>query len=346
MLSVKENYLMALRGDQPEYVPLSGPMVDGGPAPSMMLAPPLLHPERDPNGPGTNLFGVRYVHTDSTGGAGMPANDAFVLPLDGLVNWGDYVKFPDFSDVDWEPLITEQIKNTKMNREETAITFDIHMGYFQLLMALMGFEAGMIALYEYPDEVKDLLEALSSWYIDIALKTVDIYKPEIIGLCDDTAAWHAPFISPDCFREFFMPHHDKLAKIGRDRGLLMQIHCCGRTEDFVPLYLEMGLHGWSAAQTCNDLADVKAKYGNAMTIIGGWDGRERLLDPLQSDEYPDGVTEEELRQSVRNSMDSLAPGGGYVFSGGFMMAVGDTLTPPKNEIIRDESRKYSINFYK
>ena len=346
MLNPKENYLMALRGEQPEYVPLSSPMVDGGPPPSMMLAPPLLHPERDPNGPGTNLFGVRYVHTDSTGGAGMPANDAFVLPLDDITNWGDYVKFPDFSGADWETLITEQVKNSNINREDTAITFDIHMGYFQLLMALMGFEAGMIALYEYPDEVKAILEALSSWYIDIALKTVDIYKPEIIGLCDDTAAWHAPFISPGFFREFFMPHHDKLAKIGRDRGLLMQIHCCGRTEDFIPLYLEMGLHGWSAAQTCNDLPTVKETYGNAMTIMGGWDGRERLLDPLQSPENPDGVTEAELRQSVRDSMDRLAPGGGFVFSGGFMVALGDTATPKKNEIIRDEARKYSIDFYR
>ena len=345
MLGVKENYLLALAGEQPEYVALSSPMVDGGPSPSMMLAPPLLHPERDPE-VRKNLFGVRYVHTDSTGGAGMPANDEFVLPLDGITNWGDYVKFPDFSGADWDSLISEQIKNTNINREETAITFDIHMGYFQLLMALMGFEAGMIALYEYPDEVKELLEAMSSWYIDIALKTVDIYKPEIIGLCDDTAAWNAPFISPEFFREFFMPHHDKLAKIGRDRDLLMQIHCCGRTEDFVPLYLEMGLHGWSAAQTCNNLVQVKATYGNAMTIMGGWDGRERLLDPLQSDEYPDGVTEEELRFSVRDAMDKLAPGGGLIFSGGFMVSLGDTIAPPKNLIIRDEARRYAIDFYK
>ncbi|MCL2136884.1 MAG: veratrol--corrinoid protein metyltransferase [Coriobacteriia bacterium] len=344
MLSAKENLLMCLRGEQPEYVPV-GAMQDGDPPPSMMVAPPLLHPERDPE-VRRNLFGVRFVHTDSTGGAGMPANDEFVLPLDGIKNWGDYVKIPDFSDVVWEPLIAEQLKNMNYNRADTALVMDIHMGYFQLLMSIMGFEAGMIALYEYPDEVKELLDAISEFYIGVAKRTIDIYDPEALTLCDDTAAWYAPFISPDTFREFFMPHHDKYAKIGRDRGLLIQIHCCGKTEDFIPLYLEMGIHGWSAAQTCNDLLAVKAKYGNDMVFMGGWDGRERLLDPMASPENPGGLTEEELRQSVRDAMDKYAPGGGYTFGGGFMVAVGDEETPKKNVIIRDEARKYSLGFYK
>ncbi|MCL2135997.1 MAG: hypothetical protein FWH40_00495 [Coriobacteriia bacterium] len=55
MLNAKENYLARLRGEQPDYVPLYtfGRMPGvTGPVSNAMMGPPLLQPQRGPDGPG------------------------------------------------------------------------------------------------------------------------------------------------------------------------------------------------------------------------------------------------------------------------------------------------------
>jgi uroporphyrinogen-III decarboxylase len=209
----------------------------------------------------------------------------------------------------------------------------------------MGFEDAMIAMCEEPELVHELLHYLSDFYIDVVAKTIDLYNPDTLCLMDDTASWSAPFISVDMYREFVLPHHEKFARYGRERGLPMTMHNCGKSEAFFDLLTGIGITAWDPAQTSNDLDAVKAKYGNRLVLMGGWDGRERLVEPLQSPEHPTGVTEEELRQSVRDSVDRLAPGGGYCWLGGFLTAVGDEENRKKNAIINDEASNYCKTFY-
>ena len=347
MVSPKENYMMALRGDQPEWVPQYsfGPSMGTGPWPNYNMGLPILQGSVGEDGIRRSLYGVRYVTTDSAGGAGMPANDEFILSLDDLPNWGDIIKIPDFSGTDWEAMVTDVIKKSGINREESSLSMSTNAGYFQLLVSFMGFEQGLIALYECPDSVKEMLDALSDFYADITAKTIDYFKPDILHLSDDTAAWHNPFISAEFYREFFYPNHDKYAKFGRDRGILMEMHNCGKCESVIPIFLDMGLNGWSAAQSCNDLTDIKATYGNTMTIMGGWDPTPRLLEPFASPDNPNGLTEEEIRQSVRDVIDMLAPGGGYVWCSGFLAAVNDDMNVEKNRILQDEAIEYGKIFY-
>ena len=74
-----------------------------------------------------------------------------------------------------------------LDRTCTAVSLDLHIGYFQHLMAFMGFENGMCALYEEPEECKALLEYLSDFYINIMENMIDHYKPDVISIKDDTA---------------------------------------------------------------------------------------------------------------------------------------------------------------
>ena len=72
--------------------------------------------------------------------------------------------------------------------------------------------------------------------------------------------------------------------------------------------------------------------------MGGWDANGRLADPE--------VTDEEIRQSVRDSMDLLAPGGGYCFCGGYLGPVDDPEVARKNAVVMDEVETYGRAFYK
>jgi hypothetical protein len=350
MLTKKENYLMTLRGEQPEYIPhftFGGMPGDTEPPTNWVMEPPLLSPHRPfPVAADKDMWGVPYEGTSSASGATLPAPNHFILPLEGLTHWQDYIKAPDFSDVDWEREVKKHFELFGVDRTQSAVSLALHFGYFQTLMSFLGFENGLIALYEYPDEVHELLHYMSDWYMDIADKVIDLYKPDALHFFDDTAAQGASFISHDTYRDFFLPHHEKYASRGRERGLLMTMHNCGRCENVLDLITGMGITGWDPAQTCNDLPSIQKEYGNRLVLSGGWDGNGRLLEPFKSPENPDGVTEEELRQSVRDTMDAYAPGGGYIWLGMFLEAEGDELSRRKNAIIADEAKTYGNNFYK
>jgi hypothetical protein len=96
---------------------------------------------------------------------------------------------------------------------------------------------------------------------------------------------------------------------------------------------------WDPAQTCNDLDAVKQKYGNKLVIAGGWDARDHLLS--------DDVTDEEIYESVKQSIERLAPGGGYCFCGGFLGAAGqEKETNRKNAVVHRALEEIGRNFYK
>jgi hypothetical protein len=340
-LTEKENYLRTLRGECPEWVPRYSfgrfpGMPDTGPIPHQMFEPTPLAIHRV-NGGGPDVWGVNYIPTYETGNALLPQTSDFILPLEKLSQWRDIIKAPDFSGVDWETVARKQIEESKVDRTETAVSLNLHFGYFQTLMSFMGFSDGLLAFYEEPDEVKDLLEFLSDFYMDIADKVMDLYNPDILMLMDDTAAWNNPFISADMYREFLLPHHEKYAKRGRERGLLMMMHNCGKSESFMDMLVGIGINSWDPAQTCNDLEGIKKNYNNKLVITGGWDARGRLLDP--------DITEEELRQSVRDTMDTLAVDGGYCWLGEFLSPIGDEKAAWKNGILSDEAKKYGHSFY-
>jgi len=339
MLTEKDNYLKTLRGEVPEWVTLITiePPKEGDHPPSVMFGPPAVGQHHVPGG-GRDIWGVNYIPTASTGNALIPDNSSFILPIDKLAEWHDIIKAPDLSGINWEKEVNEQIKKSGVDRKHTAVALTMHFGYFQLLMSFMGFEDGLLAFYEEPEIVHELLEYLSEFYMGIARKVIDIYKPDMLSLADDTAAWRAPFISKEMYLEFILPHHEKYIKLGLDRGLFIGMHNCGKCEDLVDTFVEVGINTWDPAQTCNDIKSIKAKYGNKLTIAGAWDARGRLLEP--------NVTEEELRQSVRDTIDAYAPDGGFCWMGRYLSAVGDTETARKNDIICDEVIKYGRAFYR
>ena len=339
MLTEKENLMMTYRGEVPAWIPVTrfGPSPPGHFPASMMMGPPLLSPQQEKGG-GPDIWGVNYVPTESTGNALIPDNSEFILPLEKLSKWREIIKAPDLTGVDWEKLVKEKIEKSSIDRKQTALALTMHFGYFQLLMSFMGFEDGLLAFYEEPELIHELLEYLSEFYMSVADKVLDLFKPEILSIADDTAAWGGPFISDDMYREFLVPHHNKYVKRGLDRGIVVSMHNCGKCETILDTLVDMGFTVWDPAQTCNDLKAIKAKYGNKLVIAGGWDARGRMLEP--------DITDEEIRQSVRDTIDKYAPGGGFCWMGGFLGALDDPEPVRKTGVVLDEAIKYGREFYK
>ncbi|MBR2832143.1 MAG: veratrol--corrinoid protein metyltransferase [Oscillospiraceae bacterium] len=334
MLSGKENFLKCAHGEQPDWVP-TYTMGFLGESFDKMIEPSIINEHRIRGG-GPDIFGVEYVPTDSTGGAIIPKTSDFIL--EDIADWRDVIKVPDLSGVDWEQMVKDDFKRMNVNRENTAICMNLHMGYFQDLMSFMGFTNGLMAFYEDPDEVKALFDYLCDFYCTIGEKYGEYCDPDVWTMMDDTAAWANPFISPEMYREFLIPLYKRQAKFANDRGLPISMHNCGKAACFFDdLVNEVGVTMWDPAQTCNDLAAVKAKFGNRLVIAGGWDARDRLLD--------DDVTYEEIYESVKKSFDMLAPGGGYMFMGFFMGAKGDEIALKKNQMLYQAVAELDHKYY-
>ena len=336
MLSKKENYLKCMRGEVPEWVPtLMMGMGFGGEVPSDIVVEPSIVTEHRIRGGGLDIWGVEYVPTESTGNALIPKTSDFIL--DDIRRWRDVIKAPDLSGIDWEEMCKNDFRRLKIDQSQSAIIMLLHMGYFQTLMSFMGFTNGLCAMYEEPEEVKALLEYLCDFYCEVASRYIDYASPDVWGTADDTAAWANPFISADMYREFLIPLYDRQLKFGRDRGLPVSMHNCGKSACFLDDLTMIGVTEWNPAQTCNDLAAVKKKFGNKLVITGGWDARGRLLD--------DDVTYGEIYDSIKCQMDMLAPGGGYCFCGGFMGALGDKRSFEKNMMVRRAVEELSHTYY-
>lgn len=335
-MTERENLLMVYRGEVPEWLPRYNlaPPIPGKKAPATVAVGPSFLQKKIVDGKEFDIWGVEHTGTDSAGGASLPTPGKFILK--DITKWRDVIKAPDISDIDWEALAKKDMEY--VNREESVVELMTHVGYFQHLMEFMGFSEGLTAMFEEPEEVMALFEYLADFYDAVYTKAVEYYKPDVFCILDDTATANNPFISLNMYREMVKPYHERLAKIARNDGLFINMHNCGRCEDFIEDWLDMGVSIWNPAQVMNDLTGIKAKYGNKLTLVGCWDSSGAPAWP--------GATEELVRSEVRKCIDTFAPGGGFCFWGSIYGPAGDPEVANRTFWLADEYDKYGRTWYK
>jgi hypothetical protein len=298
-----------------------------------------------PDGKGglVDMFGVPYTPTPETGGMFLPTPDVFIL--DDIRHWRDVIKLPSLENIDWEGLAKKsleeldgRLKTQGISRGDVATMLGTHIGYFQMLCNFMGFTEGLMALIEEPDEVHELYSYLADFYDEITRQGLNYFKPDILGITDDTATANNPFMSLKVFREVIKPYHARLGKLAQDRGLPVMMHNCGRCEDFIDDWRDYGVNSWNPAQVSNDLDGIKKKYGNKMVLIGCWDSQGPAGWP--------GASEELIRQAVRDCIDRHAAGGGFMFWGSIYGPVGDQEVENRRRWMTQEYEAYREHPYK
>lgn len=326
MITEKENYKLLLRGEIPEFLPKYRMM-------DWLVRPSLFLDMKGPGGYEIDEFGVEYTTTEASMGARMPAPGRVLLR--DIRKWRDIIKTPDISQVDWEALAAKDLADKDIKNNPVCIFAG---GYFVTLMNFMTFSEGLCAMHEEPEEVYELFDYLSKYYLEKQKMLIKYYHPDVYCLMDDTAAARFPFISEKMYRELVMPFHKKHADLALDAGLYVTMHDCGKCESFIDAWLEMGVSAWEPAQVSNDLRGIKKKYGRSLAIMGGWDNTGRISFPEAS--------EEELREELYKYVDTFAPGGGFAF----MASVnGDPNSGPVKRrlaIIEDVYQNYAKPYYK
>ncbi len=281
----------------------------------------------------TDIFGVEFVPTKETAGGPIPVPGKFIL--DDIRKWRDVIRVPDLSNIDWEALAKNDLKDKDV--ENIPILVPAGGGLFQNLMSFMGFTEGMCAMVEEPEEVIELFAYINDFTLEVEKNMIRYYKPDGFSIGDDNSTALNPFISPMMYREMIKPFNKILCDTALNSGLYIQMHDCGRCEDFIDDWLDLGITSWDPAQVSNDLKKIKEKVGRKLIICGCWD----TSGPASWLHTDDQV----LKDALVAYIDTFAPGGGFAYGPYVMGAIDDENATRKMKIIDDFYLDYARDYY-
>ena len=128
---------------------------------------------------------------------------------------------------------------------------------------------------------------------------------DVLLMEGDLAANKAPIFSPAHFREYVKPYYAEIVAAAHDCGLPIVKHSDGNMWPLMQDLIDVGFDGYNPIQPqCMDIAEVKDRLGGRICLIGNIDCVEVLVSG----------DEREVAQTVKQTLDVAAPGGGYILS--------------------------------
>lgn len=297
MISLRENILKFYRHECPDYIPDMRRDICAIPVAFTLFE---AHPPIGESG--KDGFGV-YWQFEETSKAHMPMPDpetgTYVMELDDMENWRDFIKFPDPDSYDWEAHVEQDMAGADC--ENKMVAASIGHGMFERLHSLMGMEDGAMALVTYPEETLEFFNELADYKCKIIRKIVQYYpKIDMIDMSDDWGHQNSAFFSVEVWNKLFRPGMAKIMDCCREENILFQLHSCGRWETLLPSAIDAGLEHWTSSQAVNDIEGILKKYGRKLTMIGGCDTKEIQLP---------GMTLERMKEIVSERIDKICAGG-------------------------------------
>jgi hypothetical protein len=353
-MTEKENFMRVINGQEPAWVPRFDFGVPGtdvpGPAtkhhpPNVSIGYDISGMKPDSKGNVVDMFGVSYTPTAETGGMMLPTPNVYILK--DIRKWREVIKLPSLEGYDWEgqakkalDALDAGLKEKGLDRNMVATTFNTvpSFGYFMNLTNFLGMTEGLCALLEEPEAVHELFAYLADYADTIIKNGLKYFKPDVFSMGDDTATAINPFISRKTWQELIMPYHARHARLARDAGVPVMMHCCGRCEDFIEDWVSFGVSAWNPAQVMNNLTGIKKKHGNKFVLIGCWDSSGPASWP--------GASEELVRQAVRDCIDRYAPGGGFMFWADLVGSSSEPDYDDRKRWITEEYEAYREHPYK
>ncbi len=130
---------------------------------------------------------------------------------------------------------------------------------------------------------------------------------DMVYFYDDVATQQALMISPKMWGEYIRPCHQQLIDAAKQYGKQVMYHCDGALRPLIPHLLDMGIDVLNPVQADApgmEPEGLKADFGDRLSFHGGID----IIDTL-----PRGTTDD-VRAEVRERMQVLGEGGGYIMA--------------------------------
>ena len=267
MLTKRQNLLETIRGGSPDRfvnqyeafgLVIGSPFGKRNPSPK--------YGERNI----VNAWGITKSWPEGTPGA-FPVHTPEKIVIRDIEHWRDYVKVPRvvYDAEEWEPFIA---KAESIDRKEQFVTPFFAPGVFEQCHYLLEIQNCLMDLYEYPDEMHELIDCITQFELDYAAELCRYVKPDAIFHHDDWGTQISTFMSPAMFREFFKPAYEKIYGYYRTHGVELVIHHSDSyAATLVPDMIDMGVDIWQGVMTTNNVPELIRQYGGKLSFMGGID---------------------------------------------------------------------------
>ena len=231
---------------------------------------------------------------------------------DATVEDLDHFDWPDpFDPARWLGL-KEEAKNIYETSDHALVAYrPTYNGLFELCQVIRGTEQMLMDLALNPEFAEALFwrvgEVFKGFY-QAQLDAVGDYI-EWVELGDDLGGQNGPLISPTMYRELLKPIHADIIQSIKNHPSKPKVmyHSCGSIKIFIPDFIEMGVDILNPIQVAAKgiiPADIKKEFGEELSFLGGVDSQHLM---------PTG-TPEQVFDQVKQRIQEMGPGGGYVLA--------------------------------
>lgn len=177
---------------------------------------------------------------------------------------------------------------------------------------IRSFEDWLMAHMLYPEYIEEVFEMQTQ----AMLKNLEIYRQavgdriQIVWISGtDFGTQNGEFFRLDVFRELYKPYYQRINDwVHKNTPWKTFFHCCGSIVNYLDDFVEMGVDILNPVQLSAKGMDphmLKEKYGDKLVFWGGGVDTQQTL--------PFG-TPEEVKAQVKERLEILSKGGGYVFA--------------------------------
>lgn len=270
MLTKKQNFLETIHGGNPDR------FVNQYEYLNILMGSPFGN--RNPNPKlgehnVVNAWGVTKSWPIGTPGA-FPVHTPDKIVIKDIEEWQKYVKVPQvvYDAQEWEPFIA---KAEAVDRNEQYVAPFFAPGIFEQCHYLLEIQNCLMAFYESPDEMHELIDCITQFELDYAAEMCKYVKPDALFHHDDWGSQISTFLSPDMFREFIKPAYMKVYGYYKEHGVEIIVHHSDSyAATLVPDMIDMGIDVWQGVMRSNDIGKLIKEYGGKISFMGGIDSAD------------------------------------------------------------------------
>ena len=217
-----------------------------------------------------NAWGVTRSWPAGMPGA-FPVHTPDKIVIKDIENWREYLKVPQvkYDAKVWEPFIAAA---EAVDRNEYFVTSAVFPGIFEQCHYLTEIQNCLMAFYEYPDEMQEIIDEITNFEMELAEEICKYIKPDALFHHDDWGSQISTFLSPAMFREFIKPAYEKVYGYYKAHGVeLIVHHSDSYAATLVPDMIDMGIDIWQGVMNSNNIPELIKQFGGKISFMGGVD---------------------------------------------------------------------------
>lgn len=233
---------------------------------------------------------------------GWPIIAQVECPVKNRDDWNKY-KLPEVNTSYRTRIIRDAVK---ANENKLAIVVGLLGPFTMASWYFSDFETFSMNLFMDPELIYEMNKAYVDWALEAAALAFKEGGIDAFQISDDWGGTNALLISPEHFKEFFMPSFERLVKGLSNLGVPVIMHNDGNIWDVLDDLVNTGIKGYHPVERSAgmDLQVVKTKYAGKICPVGNVNNKTTMVSG----------TPEAIKAEVKECIRVGAPGGGYVIA--------------------------------